>query len=101
MKKENLDKMWIGILLGIAGAFAGFFIYALVWSLVNDTTVSGFINDVFFATGPIQVKDKILSVSIIADILLFYLFLRLNWYNICKGLLAVVICTVPVVIYLY
>jgi len=101
MTKEKLDKFWLGLLLGFAGAFGGFFIFAFLWSLVNETTVKDFIDNVFFNSGPIQFQDKIVSVSMIADILLFYLFMRMSWYNVCKGLLAVVICAVPVVIYLY
>jgi hypothetical protein len=40
-------------------------------------------------------------VSILLDVLLFFIFMRLNWLNMCKGILAVVILAVPVAIYFY
>jgi hypothetical protein len=97
--KDRFDKLWIGILVGIVGAALGFLGFGFAWSAMNDTDFNYFYHDVFLNTGFYQ--DKIITVSILLDVLLFYLFMRINWLNICKGLLGVVIVSVPVVIYFY
>lgn len=98
LKQDRYDKFWVGLILGILGALLGFALFGIAWSYFNDVSFRYFYKDVFqnsFFT------DKIITVSILVDVLLFFLFMRMNWYNISKGLLAVVICAVPVVIYYY
>jgi len=97
--KRRFDKMWVGVIVGIVGALVGFIGFGATWSFINNTDFNYFLHDVFLNTGFYQ--DKIITVSILLDVLLFYLFMRLNWLQMCKGLLAVVIVSVPVVIYFY
>lgn len=99
MGSFRFDRFGIGVLLGIAGALAGFYIFALVWSFQNNTTVSYFISEIFLGTNFFQ--DKIVTISMLFDVILFALFLKLRMYNICKGLIAVLLLSVPIVIYLY
>ncbi len=97
--KEKLDKFWIGAVLGILGALIGFLVFGAIWSISNDVTFNYFYKDVFLGTR--YYTDKIITISILLDVVLFFLFMQLHWYNLCKGLLAVVISTVPLVIYFY
>lgn len=87
------------MLTGLLGASLGFLSFGMGWALMNNTDFSYFFNDVFMNTGFYQ--DKIITISILFDVILFYVFMRINWMNFCKGLLAVVIVSVPVVIYFY
>jgi hypothetical protein len=98
--KERFDKVWVGAVLGILGAVTGFMLFGLVWSVGTEHSFTYYIKDVF--TGITSMfQDKIVTISILIDVVLFYLFLRKNWYNLCKGLLAMVILSGPVALYLY
>ncbi|MFN6380644.1 MAG: hypothetical protein ACK4WD_15300 [Flavobacteriales bacterium] len=99
LSKYKLDKFWIGIIVGIVGAIVGFLIFGFFWAMANEVTFSYFFNDVFLGTR--FFTDKIVTVSILLDVLLFFIFMRLNWLNMCKGILGVVILAVPVAIYFY
>lgn len=99
MKKHKLDNFWVGFILGLIGAVIGFFLYGLIWSNVNGQTLAYFVNDVFIGTS--FLTDKLVTISVLFDVLLFFIFMKFNWYNLCKGLLAVVIIAVPVAIYFY
>jgi hypothetical protein len=98
--KQRFDKVWVGVVLGILGALTGFVLFGFVWSVGTEHSFTFYIKDVF--TGITSMfQDKIVTISILIDVVLFYFFLRKNWYNLCKGLLAVVILSVPVALYLY
>ncbi|MCH2197891.1 MAG: hypothetical protein MK081_03855 [Flavobacteriales bacterium] len=97
--KERFDKLWIGAIAGVLGAVIGFFMYATFWSVYYSQELSYFINDVFIGSG--FFTDKIITVSVLFDIFLFALFMRFQWYNFCRGVLGIVILSVPVVIYFY
>lgn len=97
--KNKLNKLWIGVISGILGAIIGFYVFAFGWSFVNDRAVSYFINDVFLNSD--LFKDKIVTVSILFDVLLFFLAIRWNMINFAKGVLGVVITSLPIIIYFY
>lgn len=99
MSKQNLDKFWIGFVVGLLGALFGFFAFGWFWALSEGVTFSYFFNDVFIGTGFFQ--DKIVTISILFDVVLFYFFMRANWLNMCKGILGVVVLSVPVAVWLY
>jgi hypothetical protein len=99
LKQEKLDKVWVGFVLGLFGAVLGFSVFGMYWCKVNHQEFGYFVKDVFLGTSYFQ--DKIVTISILIDVLMFYLFMRKNWLQLCKGILAVVILAVPVAIYLY
>lgn len=100
-KKDRFDKFWIGLVLGLLGAMVGFSLFGLMGAAVNDVSFTYFVNAVFIDRTFLQFQDKVITFSILADVVLFYFFMRAEWYNLCKGLLAVVILAVPVAVYLY
>lgn len=97
--KAKLDNIWIGILIGLLGALIGFLLFTFGWTLIYDSDFKYFIEEVFLGSGIF--RDKIITVSVLFDVLLFAIFMRMNWYEMCKGILAVVIVSVPVIIYFY
>lgn len=99
MMQEKFDKFWIGLIVGVVGALVGFAAFGFFWSIANDTTFKYFYKDVFIGTT--FFTDKIVTISVLMDVLLFFLFMRYNWYNMCKGILAIVILAVPVAVYYY
>jgi hypothetical protein len=99
--KQKLDKVWVGLVTGVLGAIGGFFLFGFFFALGSDTSLHYFIYNIFLGGGPISYQDKIVSVSMVMDIVLFFIFMKLGWDRMCKGILAVVVCAVPVVVYLY
>lgn len=98
--KARFDHFWIGFVLGLIGAALGFLMFGIVWAMGTEHSFTFYIRDVFFGITS-MFQDKIVTISILVDVVLFYIFIRLGWYNLCKGLLAVVILSVPVALYLY
>jgi len=98
--QDRFDKFWVGFVLGLIGACLGFVIFGFVWSLGTDHSFTFYIEDVLSGITSLF-QDKVVTISILIDVVLFYLFLRIHWYNVSKGLLAVVILSVPVALYLY
>ncbi|MDA0882977.1 MAG: hypothetical protein NWQ53_04535 [Flavobacteriales bacterium] len=99
MEKHKFDKLYFGLITGVLGALVGFFIFATGWILANDRSMNYFINEVFLNSE--LFKSRIISVSILFDVLLFFLVIRKEWYNFAKGILAVVIVSVPLALYFY
>jgi hypothetical protein len=93
--KSKLDKIWVGIVIGLLGVVVGFFVFGFYWITANSSTMGYFIDTVFLGTGFFQ--DKIVTVSVLFDVILFFVFMQMKYYNLCKGLLGVVIVAVPVV----
>lgn len=100
LNKSRFDTFWAGVVLGLAGATAGFVLFGLVWSIGTRHDFTFYIHDVFHGITS-MFQDKVVTISILLDVVLFYLFLRAEWYNLCKGLLAVIILSVPVALWLY
>jgi hypothetical protein len=76
----------------------GFLLFGIYWSFSNNTDLAYFTKTVFLDTAFYQ--DKIITVSVLFDVLLFFVFMQMHYYNLCKGILGVVIVTVPVVVVL-
>lgn len=98
MRKKG-DHILIGIGTGLIGAVIGFYLFAFIWGLWYDRGVDDFIQQAWKGTDVF--KDRILTISVLFDVFLFALFLRLKFYEICKGILLVVLLSVPVILYFY
>ncbi|MCI5056300.1 MAG: hypothetical protein MRY83_09335 [Flavobacteriales bacterium] len=95
MTPKALDRIYLGIILGLIGPSFGFFIYYLLeWRNRNFTE---FIN-LFLHVNEIQAP--ILALSLIFNALLFFLFIRLKMDDSAKGILIGTFLYVPVMIYL-
>lgn len=99
LNKSRFDTFTYGLIAGILVALIGFLLFGLVWSLSTGSSLKYFITDIFLSTGMFQ--DKVVTMSLLLDVLLFFVFMRKDWLNFCKGILAVVIIGVPITIYLY
>lgn len=99
VKKGKLDTFAYGLIAGILGAGIGFVVFGFLIAQINGQTFSRFIETLVQGTDIFH--DKLVTVSILFDVILFFVMIRKEYYNFCKGLLAVVIVSVPIAIYLY
>ena len=101
MNKSRLNHVGYGIVGGIVGSLIGFCIFGLGFSLFNDITFFEFVSDVFL--GPVlqDFQSRIISFSMLLDVLLFFLLIRRGYEEFCKGLIIVVVISVAIIAWLY
>ena len=99
VKKGKLDTFAFGVAAGILGAAVGFVVFGFLIAQINGQTFARFFETL--VQGSDIFHDKLVTVSILFYVILFFFMIRQDYYNFCKGLLAVVIVSVPVAIYLY
>ncbi|MDZ4750009.1 MAG: hypothetical protein SGI87_00225 [Flavobacteriales bacterium] len=98
--KSKLDNVWIGVGLGIVASILFYFLYAFIWAMINGMTSSEFYDQIFMGFEG-YFTSKIITICALSNVILFYIFLKKNYLQLCKGLLAVLVITLPIVIYFY
>jgi hypothetical protein len=99
MKKNKWDTIWIGMGVGIVGFTIGFLMFGLAFALWSGGSLAQFIENVFL--GLYDFESRIVTVAILFDVALFYFFIRKNMLHLCKGIMAIMVLSVPVVAWLY
>ncbi len=84
--KKKLDTFVTGLLIGLAGPLLGFFVYGWIWAITNARNLEYFINKMFLSTREFQ--SPIVSLSLIINIIPFFIFLRTSRYRATRGVLA-------------
>lgn len=97
--KEKIDKVWVGMIAGVLGSALGFVLFGLGFAIFNHISFGTFITDIFMKVEDFQ--SRIVSFSMLVDVILFFVFIRKNYQQFCKGLMAVLVLSVAVVAYLY
>lgn len=97
--KEKIDKVWVGMVAGVLGSVLGFVLFGFGFAMLNHISFSTFITDIFMKVEDFQ--SRIVSFSMLIDVILFFVFIRKNYQQFCKGLMAVLVLSVAVVAYLY
>jgi amino acid permease len=96
---KNWDNIWIGMLIGLLGFTIGFLCFGLGFSLWSDITLRQFVEYVFL--GLYDFESRIITVAILFDVAIFYWFMRKNMLQLCKGIMAIMVLSVPLVAWLY
>jgi hypothetical protein len=100
ISKHRFDTIWAGVILGILGAAMGFLLFGFVFTLGTSTNLATFFYDLAYGVTAMY-QDKVVTVSILTDVVLFYYFIKKEWFQLSRGILFVVIASVPVALYLY
>jgi hypothetical protein len=95
---KKYDNMMLGIAAGMVSPVLGFLLYGLFWAYYNHRSFSYFVNDIFINTPAFQ--SSIVSLSLLINLLPFFIFLRKERYQSARGVLAALFIYVPFVIYL-
>lgn len=93
----KLDSMLTGLIAGIIGTLIGFLILGVFWSVSNGTTLEYFISEIALKSD--LYKDSMLTVSTLFNVGVFYLALKKELWNFCKGILGVILVSVPFIIW--
>jgi len=96
--RKFLDTILGGITTGILGTLLGFLILGAYWSYSNSVELSYFIENI--ASRSLLYRDSILTISTLFNVGIFYVGIRAEWWQFCRGLLMVIMATVPLIIYL-
>jgi|LauGreDrversion4_2_1035121.scaffolds.fasta_scaffold202448_3 hypothetical protein len=100
ISKHKFDTVPYGIAVGILGAALGFILFGLVFTFGTSTNLATFFHDLLYGITAMY-QDKVVTISILGDVALFYWFIKKEWYQMSRGILYVVICSVPVALYFY
>jgi uncharacterized membrane protein len=98
MKSKKYDNLILGLIIGLIGPFVGFVLFGLLWSQYFNKSFRYFVKDVFFGISEFQ--SSIVALSLIFNLIPFFLFLRKDRYKSGRGVLLALFIYVPVVIYL-
>ena len=93
----KLDKVYIGFIAGIVGIVCGFFALGLAWSITNGDSITYFINNI--AMKSLLYRDSILTVCTLFNIGIFYLALRKEMWKFCRGIMFIILLSVPLIIW--
>ncbi len=99
MSKPTGDSLSVGFVIGVLAPVLGFFVYGLFWAQDNNRSLGYFINDLFLGTP--EFRSSIIALSLIANLIPFYVFLRKERYKTARGVLLAVFLYVPFVIYFW
>jgi hypothetical protein len=95
---KKWDKMGVGVVAGLIGGVIGFIIYGLYYSYSHNIDFMDFVNRVFL--GNKILRAPILSLSILFNLLPFYIFLNKKYYKGARGImLSIFIYAIAIVYY--
>ena len=92
---HKFNRIYYGVICGIIGPVIGFWIFYLMQ--FSHKSPGSFI-ELFLATKVIQ--SKILSLSLIFNLGLFFLFLKFDFRSAALGVLYATFAYIPVILYL-
>ena len=84
--------------IGAVAPVLGFILFGWGWAIYYHRTLNYFYHEIFL--GLARMQAPILSLSLIINLLPFFLFLRFKRYRSARGVLAALFLYVPVVLYL-
>lgn len=94
--RSRFNQTYLGVIYGIIGPFIGFWIYYLMQ--FSDRKSPGAFVELFLATSEIQ--SKILSLSLIFNLGMFFIFLKFDFRSTALGILYATFLYIPVILYL-
>jgi hypothetical protein len=96
--KKKYDSMPLGLALGMISPVIGFAIYGLLWSIYFEKPFDYFVNNIFIGVHAFQ--SSIVALSLIFNLVPFFIFLRTDRYRSGRGVLLALFIYVPLVLYL-
>lgn len=98
MPKKKYDSMTLGLTAGLISPIIGFAIYGLLWSIYFQKPFVYFVENIFMGVKAFQ--SSIVALSLIFNLVPFFIFLRSDRYRSGRGVLLALFIYVPLVLYL-
>ncbi len=98
MPKKKYDSMPLGLAAGLISPVVGFAIYGFLWSIYFQKPFDYFVNTIFIGVQAFQ--SSIVALSLIFNLVPFFIFLRTDRYRSGRGVLLALFIYVPLVLYL-
>jgi hypothetical protein len=95
---KRFDTVGAGLAAGLLTTLAGFLGFGLVWGLMNEQSLQYFVVEVFYRS-PLY-RDSIMTVSVLTNAVGFWWALRTDRERFARGVVAVVLLAVPVIVWL-
>jgi len=89
------NKLWIGLVLGLLGPFLGFVTFYLITS--THQPFDAFVQMILNRS---ETHSGIISVSLLFNLVFFYLALRQEWYLTVRGVIMATFIYAPFVVLL-
>ena len=95
------DHLRTGIIAGLIAPVFGFFLYGMIYvtGIHPEHSFSWFVTDLFLGTP--QFQSKVLTLSLIADVPLFFWFDRRAWYRAMRGVIGAMFLYGTVIVILW
>ncbi|NNE55842.1 MAG: hypothetical protein HKN32_07475 [Flavobacteriales bacterium] len=98
-ERSWFNSIWFGIAAGLVGLVIGFFVLGIVWGLLNNTGLDYWINTVFLDAPMYRIN--VLTGSALINIGAFFYLYPKGYQEFCKGILAVMMILVIVMVILF
>lgn len=95
---KRFDTVGAGLAAGLLSTLLGFVLLGAVWGLWNGYSLQYFVVEVFYRS-PLY-RDSILTVSVLTNAVGFWWALRTDRERFARGVVAVVLLAVPVIVWL-
>ena len=95
---KRFDTVGSGVAAALLSTLAGFLLLGTVWGLWNGFSLQYFVVEVFVRS-PLY-RDSILTVSVLTNAVGFWWALRTDRERFARGVVAVVLLAVPVIVWL-
>jgi len=96
--KKSYDNLLLGLGIGLFSPVVGFVIYGFLWSVYFSKPFIHFVEGIFI--GVKEFQSSIVALSLIFNLVPFFLFLRSDRYQSGRGVLMALFIYVPLVVYL-
>ena len=92
--RSSLNKLWVGLVAGLIGpVFGSLSFYAIFF---GDKKIVEFAQMIIKTS---STHAGLLSVSLIFNLVFFFISIRLNWINAVRGVITAMFIYAPVIIY--
>lgn len=96
-KKHRFNQRWVGFITGAIGPLFGLLLVFVFYMVVENFTFNRLWHE--FMSTPDQ-KSRFLSLSVLVNLAIFYLFLRKDFNSSAMGVVLGTMLYIPVILYL-
>ncbi|GAB5538527.1 MAG: hypothetical protein Salg2KO_06300 [Salibacteraceae bacterium] len=90
----QLNKLWVGLIAGMIGPWIGAFLFYMI--TFSHKTLGEFVHNIVKTP---STHSALISISLLFNLVFFYLALRQEWYKATRGVITAVFIYAPFIVY--